>query len=182
MKPPWRNIRCHRIRFAAAARAVLIMGVLAAGPVHATYVSYATYMRIHGDWSVQCGYDEPTGRQWCDLKAPPPALGVTRSTIQIQGVGQGGHVVKVRIGHPISPESPVYLRVDANAPHQALPSRTGEAEWSGDEAATILREFGAGRRVAVRSFVGSPAKSRDEWYSLELFNQALLDYRAKTGS
>ncbi len=159
----------------------MIMGLLAAGPVRAATASYATYMRIHGDWSVQCGFDEPTGRQWCDLKAPPPTLGLTRSAIEIRSAEQGGDVVKVRIGHPISPGSPVYLRVDATAPHQALPSRTGEAEWSGDAAAMILRELGAGRRVALRSFVGIPAKSRDEWYSLELFDQALLDYRAKTG-
>lgn len=180
MKLSWRNTRCFPIGFAATVGGLLVMGALAAGSVHAANDSYATYMRIHGDWSVMCGLDEPTGRQWCDLKAPPPTLGLTRSAIEIRSAGQGGDVVKVRIGHPISPGSPVYLRVDANAPHQAPPSRTGEAEWSGDEAAMILRELGAGRRVALRSFVGMPAKPRDEWYSLGLFNQALLDYRAKT--
>ena len=165
-------------RRTAVAGVVVFLVALAAG---SAYASYASYLRIHGDWAVLCGLDEPTGRRWCDLKAPPPALGATRSEITILDEGRGGSVVKVRIGHPISPDSPVFLRVDANAPHQAQPARTGEAEWRGGEAATILAELGGGRRLTLRSFAGTPAKPRDEWYALERFNQALLDYQAKTG-
>lgn len=177
-----RNLSYMSTGLAAATGVWLIIALLTAGPVSATDASYATYMRIHGDWVVLCGRDEPTERQRCDLKAPPPALGVTRSGIQIAEDGQGGPIVRIGIGHPISAGSPVYLRVDANAPHQAQPARTGEAEWRGAEAAGILAELGAGRGLTVRSFVGTPAKPVDEWYSIALFPQALLDYRAKTGS
>lgn len=182
MKARDRNFRYTPARLAARTAVLVIVGMLTAGVVSATDPSYATYMRIHGDWVVLCGRDEPTGRQGCVLKAPPPALGVTRSEIEIAGDGEAGAAVTVRIGHPVSPGSPVYLRVDAHAPHQAQPTRTGEAEWRGAEAAAILAELGAGRALTLRSFTGTPAKPVDEWYSIALFPQALLDYRAKTGS
>lgn len=177
---------CFRGR-AAVIGAVLSAGVLAAGWA-ATAATYATYMRVHGDWTVVCGRDEPTGRRSCDLEAPPPRLGVNRSTIVVVGADEGGAevdgdaAVKVRIGHPITPGSPVFLRIDANPPHQAQPSRTGEAEWRGAQAENILAELRNGRRLVVRSFTGAPAEPRDEGYSLAEFPQALRDYREKTGS
>lgn len=185
MKARDRNSRYTLAGLAAKTAVLVIVGMLAAGAVSATDPSYATYMRIHGDWVVLCGRDEPTGRHGCVLKAPPPALGVTRSEIEIAGdpeAGAAGAAVTVRIGHPVSPSSPVYLRVDANAPHQAQPTRTGEAEWRGAEAAAILAELGAGRALTLRSFTATPAKPVDEWYSIALFPQALLDYRGKAGS
>jgi len=156
--------------------------VLAAGP--ASFANYATYMRIHGDWVVLCGFDETTAKHWCELKAPPPALGVTRSVIRIQQDGEGGNAIKVRIGHPVDPDAPIFLRIDANAPRQTQPTRTGEVEWRGDEAAAILAELGGGRALTLRSFplrspTGIAAKPFDEWYSLALFNQALLDLKSK---
>lgn len=183
----WRfpKMRLPAAGLAATAGVWLAMAAVGAGPVSATDATdatYATYMRIHGDWVVLCGFDEPTRRRWCDLKAPPPALGVTRSEMVIERDGQGGHVVKVRIGHPVSPGAPVYLRVDANPPHQAQPTRTGELEWRGGEAAAILAELGGGSAMTLRSFTGTPAQPRDEAYSLALFNRAFLDLKSKVGS
>jgi len=180
-------LRFHGVRSAlivrSAATGILIaFGLLAAKPSAATDATYASYMRIHGDWMVLCGLDEPTRQRRCDLKAPPPQLGLTRSEIRVAIEDKGETVISVRVGHPISPGSPVFLRVDANPPHQAQPTRTGEAEWRGEKAALILAELEGGRALVLRSFVGTPAQPRDERYSLALLSQALLDYRANTGS
>ena len=150
------------VRFVATG-ILLTVGLLAVEPRAATDVTYATYMRIYGDWTVLCGLDEPTGKRVCDLKAPPPRLGVTPSEIAIAIEGTGETVISIRVGHPISPGSPVFLRVDTNPPHQAEPTRTGEAEWRGEEAVRILAELEGGRGSVLRSFVGTPAQPRDEW-------------------
>lgn len=180
-------LRFHGIRptlivRSAATGLLLTIELLVPAAGAATDATYATYMRIYGDWTVLCGLDETTGRRNCDLKAPPQRLGVTPSEIVIAIEESGETVVSVRAGHPISPGSPVFLRVDTNPPHQAEPTRTGEAAWRGEDAARILAELEGGRGLILRSFVGTPAQPRDEWYSLALFSQALLDYRANTGS
>lgn len=141
--------------------------------------AFVTYLRAYGDWSVSCATDEPTHYRWCTLQAPPPQLYDGRSEVAVMEVRDGDFVVAVRILEGVRGGAPVYLRIDANPPYRAEPSRVGEAAWRGAEAAALVGELRTGRNMVLRSFPLSGGPPRDEHYSLELFGEALGEYRAR---
>lgn len=156
--------------------------VLAAGLATASVSAHAAfvfYFRTFGDWSLICALDEPSGRRDCSLSAPPPALAASRSVVAVTEETAGAFAVAVRLLGAFTPGAPVYLRVDANAPHRGDPDRLGEAAWRGAAAERILDELADGERVVLRSFVGSGAEPRDEIVRLAAFAEALELYRAK---
>lgn len=160
-----------------ASGAVLLMSWALVSSVAAA--AFVTYLRAYGDWSVSCAVDEPTRYRWCTLQAPPPQLFDGRSEVAVSEVRDGDFVVAVRILEGVGDGAPVYLRIDANPPHRAEPSRVGEAVWRGAEAAALVGELRSGRNMVLRSFPASGGPPRDERYSLELFGEALAEYRAR---
>jgi Protein of unknown function (DUF2914) len=166
-------------RLAAVASTALVLAAPAAEPAAAP-VGYVYYLQTFGDWTVTCGRDESSGRDNCTLSAPPPERHGD-SQIEI-GNGQGDNgAVTLRVRGALMPDSPLYLRVDAEPPHQTQPNRFGEGGWSGQEAQTIIGELNAGQRVVVRSFSGPPPVPRDAYFSLERFDEALADFDKRAG-
>ena len=159
-----------------AALGLAVALCLASAAAEATFVFY---FRTFGDWSLICALDEPSGRRTCSLSAPPPALAASRSVVMVREEAAGDFAVAVRLLGAFTPGAPVYLRVDANAPHRGEADRLGEAVWRGADAKAILGELAEGERAVLRSFVGLEAEARDEILGLEAFVEALELYRAK---
>jgi hypothetical protein len=170
-----------RSLFARCAAFLCAMVVVAAPALEgkAAPVGYVYYLQTFGDWTVTCGRDESSGRDNCTLSAPPPERH-GESQIEI-GDGQNGNdAVIVRVRGALMPESPIYLRIDAQAPHQTQPNRFGEGRWNGTEADAIIAELNSGQRAVVRTFSGPPPAPRDAFFSLERFNDALADLDRRT--
>jgi hypothetical protein len=163
----------------AASLCALVVVAASAPEGNAAPVGYVYYLQTFGDWTVTCGRDESSGRDNCTLSAPPPERH-GESQIEI-GDGQGGNdAVIVRVRGALMPESPIYLRIDAQPPHQIQPNRFGEGRWNGTEADAIIAELNSGQRAVVRSFSGPPPSPRDAFFSLERFNDALADLDRRT--
>ena len=172
--------RAAGVRWTLAAGVVLIAALAAAAPAVASYVFY---YRTFGDWSVTCWSDRASGNKACSLSAPPPVLedtiprGRSRSLVTVTEAPAGAFVVTVRVPGVLVPGSPVFLRVDKSAPHEARPDGRGVAAWGGTEAADIVAELKAGRRLGLRSFPLGGKAPRDEAFSAEGFAEALAVYR-----
>lgn len=173
------NVRfCPPLARLAAALWAAVLAVPAAELVAAP-AGYVYYLQTFGDWTVTCGRDESSGRDNCTVSAPPPERHGD-SQIEI-GNGQGDNdAVIVRVRGALMPESPLYLRVDANQPHQTQPNRFGEGRWNGEEAEMITAELNSGQRAVIRSFSGPPPSPRDAFFSLDRFDEALVDFDKRT--
>ncbi len=163
----------------AAAALAAVLGAWAPASHAAAPVGYVYYFRSFNDWTVICGRDDSTRRDNCTLTAPPPEMHGAESQIEIGEGGAGDIAVTVRVRNTLMPDAPFYLRVDAKPPHQVMPNRFGEGGWSGTEAQAIVDELKSGQRVVVRWFVGPPPSPRDEFLSLNGFDDALADLGGK---
>lgn len=170
-----------RRRFAAGFGRIAAVGIaaatlLAAVPAGAAFVFY---FRTFGDWSLICALDEPTGRRTCSLSGPPPEMAASRSVLTVEHQADGTFALKVHALGALTPGAPLYVRVDGNEPHRAVPDRLGDATWRGTEARALIDEVAGGKTMVLRSFIGENADPRDEVLSLDGFAPALETYREK---
>ena len=161
---------------------VLIGGIIvlvAMGTHFPAKSAYVYYFRSFGDWSVICALDEPTERRSCTLSAPPPELAASRSVVSVRRAADASLEVEVRVLGALRADAPVYLRIDGEPPWQQPLDRFGVAAWRGPEAASLIDQLEQGRRLVLRSFIAGSALPRDEFVSLQSFDEALDAYRKR---
>lgn len=166
-----RAARLPRVAFALGIAASL--GV----PLPAAHAARLDYFALFGEWSVICAADEVAGERTCALEAPPLDPDRPRNAIELRQEEGGEPEIAVRRREMVNGATPVFLRIDAHAPHKATPAPSGEVLWSAAEAGKIIEELKKGDEMVLRTFIGSDNRPRDEFISLSGFGEAWEAYR-----
>lgn len=132
-----------------------------------------------GDWSVTCWRTLLDEKKSCRLSAPRAALGVrfAPNVIQIREWSSGRFQVIVSVRDHVMPGLPLTLRVDGLALHETSIRADGQAWWSDDDAAEIILEMQAGRKITYRVQTLPDGMPRDMRVSLVPFKRAFEIYR-----
>lgn len=153
---------------------ILVLILAASIPARADFILFHNAV---GDWSVTCWRALLGGKKSCRFSAPRAALGAkfAPNVIEIHEWSSGRFQVIVSVrdrGMPLT------LRVDGLALHETSIWADGKAWWSDDDAAEIILEMQAGKKVTYRVQTLPDGMSRDMRVSLVPFRRALEIYRS----
>lgn len=148
-----------------------------------SFPARADFILFHnavGDWSVTCSRSLlEEEKRTCRFSAPRASLGAqfAPNVIEIREWASGRFQVIVSVRDHVMPGIPLTLRVDNQDMHETRIRADGMAWWSDDEAAKIILEMQAGRRLVYRVQTLPDGMPRDMRVSLIPFKRAFEIYR-----
>lgn len=155
---------------------VLFLATALSSPALADFILFHSAV---SDWSVTCWRTLLEGKRSCRLSAPKAALGASfaPNVIEVREWVSGRFQVIVTVRDRVMPGLPLSLRVDGLAMHETTIRADGKAWWSDDEAAEIILEMQAGRKIIYRVQTLPDGMPRDMRLSLIPFKRAFEIYR-----
>ncbi|NQU71565.1 MAG: hypothetical protein HQ514_13510 [Rhodospirillales bacterium] len=166
-----------RKRLGLAFLPALVLALVLSGPARAQFILFHNAV---GDWSVTCWRDLVGEERSCRVSAPKAALGAqfAPNVIEVREWSSGRFQVIVSVRDRVMPGMPLTLRVDGLALHETTIRADGKAWWSDEEAAKIILEMQAGRKVVYRVQTLPDGMPRDMRVSLVPFKRAFQIYRS----
>jgi invasion protein IalB len=166
----------------AAAFAIIAAGIAAALGVAplAANADRLDYFALFGEWSVICAADEAAGERTCAIEAPPLDPNRPRNAIEVRRAEDGAPEIAIRRRAMVNAATPVFLRIDANPAHRAVPTPSGEVLWLAVDATEIIEQLRTGNEMVLRTFTGNDNRPRDEFISLSGFTLAWEAYRLQS--
>ena len=168
-----------RGRHVAAAFSIAVAGAFSLAPLVAS-AARLDYFALFGEWSVICSADEAARERTCAIEAPPLDLDRPRNAIELTRAEDGEPEIVIRRRAMVNAATPVFLRIDSHPAHKATPTPSGEVLWPAAEAIRIIEELKGGTEMVLRTFTGSDNRPRDEFISLNGFEQAWEAYRLQS--
>jgi hypothetical protein len=164
-------------RLGLAFMLALALSLTLSGPARAQFILFHNAV---GDWSVTCWRALVGEERSCRVSAPRAALGAqfAPNVIEVREWSSGRFQVIVSVRDRVMPGMPLTLRVDGLALHETTIRADGLAWWSDDEAAEIILEMQAGRKVVYRVQTLPDGMPRDMRVSLVPFKRAFQIYRS----
>ncbi len=138
------------------------------------------YFALFGEWSVICTADEAAQERICAMEAPALDPDRPRNAIEVRQGQDGEPQIGIRRRTTVNTATPVFLRIDAYPPHRATPTPSGDVFWLASDASRIIEEMKNGSEIVLRTFSGNENRPRDEFISLNGFDQAWQAYRLQS--